>query len=165
MIKLILFILIAVVATVIVIVRKFSTVASGQSQAFLINKIKRNPARAREYSRMLDIPMDKKPNINLAAFELIKAKIQSSDSIENYRILHTTPVDNQLLLFTETVFTDFDVTFTGEAGDVEKKSYHNFLLSHQPEANELIIYSTMYADLNEKTQKQGFLEALMKTMV
>jgi len=36
-------------------------------------------------------------------------------------------------------------------------------MRHHAELNELELYSTMYADLNEKLHMQGFIDALMKT--
>ncbi|MFN8336305.1 MAG: hypothetical protein U0U09_14335 [Cyclobacteriaceae bacterium] len=163
MIKLLLFISIALVGTAIVIKRKISSAARSQSQAFLINKIKRDPSAGQAYAGKLDIPMYKKENVSQAAFDLIKEKIQSSATIGDYKILYTAPVSDQLLIFTEITFTDFDVTMIGDAGDVKKKGHYNFLMRHHAELNELELYSTMYADLNEKLHMQGFIDALMKT--
>ena len=136
------------------IVRVISSVAKKQSQNLLINKIKSKPQEADRYAEQLDIVMDKRTNINRQAFELIKSKVQSSPMIGNYKILYTTPIGESLLFFTELMFTDFDVTFTGHADDVKKKAHHNFLLRHNPQLLELELSSDLYSDSTEKCKSR-----------
>lgn len=163
--KLLLALLMLIGGTIFVIVRVISSVAKKQSQNLLINKIKRKQQEAHRYAEQLDIVMDKRININRQAFELIKSRIQFSPMIGNYKILHITSIGESLLFFTELMFTDFDVTFTGHADDVRKKAHHNFLLRHNPQLLELELCSDLYSDSTEKMQKQDFIEALFKTEV
>lgn len=162
--KIILAILLLLVGGTIVIVRRLSSAISGQSQMLLIRSIKRNPAKASEYAPQLDLLMDKRPNITREAYDLIRSKINSTKQIGNYVIHYSVPlVDDQLLFFTEISFTDFDITPMGESADVKKTAQHNFLLRYNSAELQLELYSNMFADLNEKLQKQGFIDTLMKT--
>lgn len=161
--KLILALLLLTGGTILVISRKIGSAAGRQSQKNLINKIKRKPAEAVRIAAQLDIVMEKRNAINQQAFGLIKNKIQSSATIGNYKILHTVPIGDSLLFFTELHYTDFDVTFTGHAGDVQKKAHHNFLLTHSAPASQLDLSSDMFSDSTSRMQKQDFIEALFRS--
>lgn len=161
--KIIIAVLMLVGGTIIVISRFVNSAAGKQSQNNLINRIKRKPSEAESYAEKLDIVMDKRENINRQAFELIKSKIQASPFIGSYKILHTTFVGESLLFFTELIYTDFDVTFTGHADDVKKKAHHNFLMKHIPSSNELELSSDMFLDAVNKSQKQDFIKALFES--
>lgn len=149
-----------------VIARKFSSAISGQSQMMLVRAIKRDHAKASAYASKLDLLMEKRMNITREVYELIRAKINSASQIGDYLIHYSTRItEDQFLFFTEIFFTDFDVTVTGDSGDVRKSAQHNFLLQYNSMESQLELYSDMYTDLNGKLQKQGFIEALMKTQL
>ena len=97
---------------VIVIARAIVHFISKTSQNNTIAKIKNDPSKAAEFISHLDIMLERKSDIDELKFNLIKAKIQSSTDIGNYRILHSQEINpRQFLFFTELSFEYFDVIY------------------------------------------------------
>ncbi|HEY9045200.1 MAG TPA: hypothetical protein VIN08_04865 [Ohtaekwangia sp.] len=127
----------------------------------IIDTIRKHPMKAEDYATRLDIPYTSKLNFDRNAFQILKARIQISSNVENYRILHVHTLDEQrILIFTELSFIDYDITITGKPEDIDKKSYHNFLVQYTS-SEEFKIYSNLYSNSIEKFQKEEFYKSLL----
>ena len=143
-----------------VVTRLISGALSKHSTQAAINAIKKNPAKAKAIAESLDIPYVNKKGFSRDQFDKLKADLLSSAHKGDYRILHVAPYsENHFLVFTMLSFVDFDINISGKAADTKKIAYHNFVVRLDPEEG-LQVLSTIYSDVTEKFQKEGFITAI-----
>jgi hypothetical protein len=145
-----------------VVTRLISGALSKRSTQAAIDAIKKNPSKAQEIAASLDIPYLNKKDFSKDQYEKLKANIRSSSYKRDYRILHAAPYgEDHLLVFTMLSFVDFDINMSGTAADTKKVAYHNFVVKLDPEEG-LQVLSTIYSDVTEKFQKEGFITAIFE---
>lgn len=128
-----------------------------------IMRIKRDPSCARALADTLDMPYKGKDGFSARYFEELTGYVAGREKIANYQVVYTMRISpSEFLVFTLISFDDFDVGITGTGTDVKKQSYVTFLLSHDPDALCLTIYSDTYTTSSEKFHRDGFLAAVLK---
>ena len=91
--------------------------------------------------------------------------IKRVNRLGNFKIMYATLVgQHRLILFTELMFTDFDVNLTGHSDDVKKKAFHDFLISFDEKSRVIEVKSNIYYVSIEKFQKEEFIHTLLKEL-
>lgn len=145
-----------------VIFRKTFQAVDRLHQNRIINKIKRDHTEAAAYADQLDLPYHKLENIRFTEFDVLVRKVSALQAIGDHTILYAHSVDAyRLMLFTELTFNAYDITVAGQADDVKRKAYHNFLLRYDAEKETVTVWSTLFSDTTDKFQKQEFLKSAL----
>ena len=161
--KILFIVITALAGTSYVVYRKVKAIINKSSVNGLINSLRRNAIKPEDVIAPLDVPYGKRENCTQEEFEKLKSAIAVSTKIDEYTILYQCDADNnQYLLITEVVFSDFDIGVNGKPTDVSKKAYHSFVLRYEPDKQELSVWSDLHDGVTSKFQKEGFSRGVTK---
>ncbi len=147
---------------IIIVVARFAVTQLAKSSSdATIKKIKRNPDLAQEVANELDIQISSRENFNAEHFKKLNQYLHEVSIVGIYQILFVADVNSdQFIVFTKISFTDFAVNVSGNAKDVKKTEYLNFVVLHHNQT--LVVRSQIYDSANDKLLKEGFLKAVFE---
>lgn len=132
----------------------------------LIGSIRKDPSLAKEVSISLDIIYAQKENFPLRLYDVLNNYLRTTSGVGDYRILFVAAYEpDHQLIFTELSYVDFGVNAIGRSTDLNKKSFHNFVLKFERKKNILTVLSDIHSDATGRFQKQGFIDAVFKNGV
>jgi len=159
--KLVFLILLAIGGTLIVVVRTLTSWLEKKSGMDAIDKIKKNPSMAAVFSASHDMVYGQRINFKPAYFDELKNYVLSTTSIGDYVVMYGHVINSdEIILFTNLTYQDFDVTLTGRSDDVDKTILTAFTLRYIRAEKVLNVFSDIHSNTNQKFQKEGLIRAL-----
>lgn len=78
-----------------------------------------------------------------------------------FTIVAMHPIDNHVFIQLRIDYSDFDLKWNGEMGEVKKTDAANFLLTYEPDIEKLTLNGVMFHNLTDKLHYQEFATSVL----
>jgi len=169
MIKLSIYVIVAICLVIVgifmFIIRQIDQFRSKKSVNKLIEKLKSNPAYSKEVSEDL-IWLIKSVYYEDNDIYREVDNIKIDEEIGNNKILFKQSLfDNKYLLITSYTDNDFDLTVSGNMGNVKKEYLYNYILQIDSANKKIMVFSDTFSDRDEKHYKKNFADFILDKII